>query len=208
MKKPIYLFSTSSHPDAISINSLEIKLLKPDINFSRYEYLILTSKQAAKALLQYDFVDIKAICVSKKTADSCREIGIDVIDIGDGYGKSLVDVVKKYPKETKCLYLRAKEVASDFAQDLKAQNYNIDEVIVYESRCAEDMRKTEIEGGATLVFTSPSGVRCFLKHNTIDKKNKVIVIGKSTASALPKNINYILSHESNIDSCITLAKSN
>jgi uroporphyrinogen-III synthase len=208
MKNQIYLFSTSSHPDATSINSLDIKLLKPNINFSSYEYLIITSKQAVKALKQYDNVDLKAICVSKKTAQSYRDIGADVLDVGDGYGDSLIDVVEKYPKETKWLYLRAKEVASHFVQGLKAQGYSIDEVIVYKSSCTKDILETEVQDNVTLIFTSPSAIRCFLKNNTINKKNKVIVIGKSTASALPKNINYVLSYESTIDSCITLAKSN
>ena len=53
MPKQIYLFSISSHPDAKSVNSLDIKLLKPEIDFLKYDYFIVTSKQTSEALKQY-----------------------------------------------------------------------------------------------------------------------------------------------------------
>lgn len=208
MSKPIYLFSTSSYPDTIHVNSLDSKLLKPDIDFSLYDYLIITSKQVAKALQQYEkssFIKIPALCVSAQTAKSYEAIGGSVLKIGSGYGDTLKETIVNYPKKTKWLYLRAKEIASDFTKLCRKDGYEIAEAIMYETSCSEDIQKIEIESDAVLIFTSPSSVRCFLKTHTIEDTQKVIVIGKTTANAIPKNSNFVISSETTIESCVKIA---
>ena len=205
MSKPIYLFSISSHPDAISINSLDITFFHPQINFSQYDYLILTSKQAVKALEQYEqkeYIGKKALCISKQTAKSYKDIGGQVLEMGSGYGDDIKLIIKKYPKETKWLYLRAEVVASDFATVLHSQSYSIHEVILYKSACSAAMQHIKLPVDATLIFTSPSSVKCFLEHHTIEENMQVIVIGKTTAKALPKQIKYKIAKEKTIQSCL------
>jgi uroporphyrinogen-III synthase len=207
MKKQIYLFSISSHPHANSINSLDIKLLKPEINFSNYDYFIITSKQTSEVLKQYVNPDLKpALCVSVASAKSYEDMGGEVLDIGGGYGDNLVSKIKEYPKSKKWLYLRAKVVASDFVSICQKDGYDIDEIIVYESGCSKEIWHVEVEDEAILIFTSPSSVNCFLQNHIISPHAKVIVIGKTTAKALPKNVKYILSSKTSIDSCIDIAK--
>ncbi len=207
MKKQIYLFSISSHPHANSINSLDIKLLKPEINFSNYDYFIITSKQTSEVLKQYVNPDLKpALCVSVASAKSYEDMGGEVLDIGGGYGDNLVSKIKEYTKSKKWLYLRAKVVASDFVSICQKDGYDIDEIIVYESGCSKEIWHVEVEDEAILIFTSPSSVNCFLQNHTISPHAKVIVIGKTTAKALPKNVKYILSSKTSIDSCIDIAK--
>jgi uroporphyrinogen-III synthase len=207
--RSLYLFSISSHPDAISINSLDITFFKPDIDFSQYDALIITSKQASKALTQYEkekYTDLPALCVSVASAQSYEDIGGKVLDIGGGYGDNLLDKIKAYPKEKKWLYLRAKVVASDFVSHCKNEGYNIDEAVIYESDCSKSIESVAVEDDAVLVFTSPSSVKCFLKTHKLTQHHSVIVIGKTTAKALPQEINYILSAKTSIDSCIEIAK--
>ncbi|MCD4667729.1 MAG: uroporphyrinogen-III synthase [Sulfurimonas sp.] len=207
MKKQIYLFSISSHPHAKSINSLDIKFLKPEINFSNYDYFIITSKQTSEVLKQYVNPDLKpALCVSVASAKSYEDMGGEVLDIGGGYGDNLVSKIKEYTKSKKWLYLRAKVVASDFVSICQKDGYDIDEIIVYESGCSKEIWHVEVEDEAILIFTSPSSVNCFLQNHTISPHAKVIVIGKTTAKALPKNVKYILSSKTSIDSCIDIAK--
>jgi uroporphyrinogen-III synthase len=208
-KKRIYLFSTSTHPDAININSLSIKLLKPQIDFSKYDYLLLTSKQAINALKQYDskeYLQKEALCISQKTASFFEEVGGVVLEIGDGYGDNLSEKIKNYPKSIKWLYIRAKEVATDFATICKNSGYYIDEVVGYESLCSQEILRADIEKESVLIFTSPSSVRCFLKTHSIDKSSKVIVIGKTTAKALPNGTDFSISKQKSIESCIEIAK--
>ena len=205
--RPIYLFSISSHPDAISVNSLDITFLKPDIDFSAYDALIITSKQTSKALTQYDkkeYIDLPALCISKQSAKSYEALGGTVLAIGEGYGDTLVDKIKSFDKTKKWLYLRAKVVASNFVEVCKNEGYNIDEAIVYESQCSQEILNTKVEEDAVLIFTSPSSVECFLRNSEIGVKNKVIVIGKTTAKALPKNVQYTISDEKTIDGCFKI----
>ncbi len=207
MKKLIYLFSISSHPDAISVNSLDIKLLKPSIDFAKYDYFIITSKQTSEALKQYEiesFIDIPALCVSTQSALSYEKLGAKTLDIGGGYGDNLISKIKEYSKNSKWLYLRAKVVASDFVNLCVEDGYNIDEAIVYESDCSKEISNIKVENASTLIFTSPSSVKCFLKTNDINQSHKVIVIGKTTAKALPQNIKYQISQNTTIQSCMKL----
>ena len=210
MKRQIYLFATSKHPDAISAQSLQVRFLKPTIEFSSYDYLIITSKQTVKALEQYDkkeFINIPALCVSPKTAVSYENFGGSILEIGDGYGDNLVKNISSYSKDTKWLYLRAEVIASDFVQRSKADGYDIDEEILYVSECARDGLEVKVEDNPILIFTSPSSIECFLKTHTIDKSAKVIVIGKTTAKSLPNGVPYMIAKNTSIDSCMELALS-
>ncbi|QSZ41041.1 uroporphyrinogen-III synthase [Sulfurimonas aquatica] len=207
MQKKVYLFSTSSHADAISINSLDIKLLKPEIDFSKYDYLIITSKQVSNALSQYEraeYIEKKALCISTQSAKSFEELGGKVLSLGSGYGDNLSSIIKSHPKDIKWLYLRAKVVASDFTKECLSDGYNIDEVIVYESECSQDIKNVCVSQNDTLIFTSPSSIKCFLKYHKISKTNDVIVIGRSSAKAIPKHIEYKISQETTIKSCMEL----
>ncbi len=209
MKKSVYLFSISSHPHAISVNSLDITFFKPKIDFSKYDYLIITSKQTCEALKQYDkesYIHMPSLCVSVASAKSYEELGGKVLDIGGGYGDNLVEKIKSYPKTTRWLYLRAKVVASDFVSTCQGDGYNIDEVVVYESGCSKEIWHVEVEDDAILIFTSPSSVKCFLNNHAIPLHAMVIVIGKTTAKALPEGIEYIISPKTTIESCMEIAK--
>lgn len=203
MTPTVYLFSISSHPLAISINSLDITLFKPEVDFSRYDYFIITSKQAVESLKQYADRDLKpALCISKQTAKAYQNIGGEVLEVGSGYGESVGNLIQKYAQSKKWLYLRAKVVASSFVEELKEKKYTIDAITFYKSECSKEIEKVNIKENATLIFTSPSSVKCFLKIHCIDSLSKVIVIGKTTAKALPQGINYIIAKEKTIESCL------
>ncbi len=209
MAKSIYLFSISSHPDAISVNSLDITFFKPEIDFSQYDYLIITSKQVSQALQQYEreeFIDLPALCVSVQSAKSYEDLGGKILDIGGGYGDNLVDKIRSYSKEKRWLYLRAKVVASDFVDICKKDGYFIDEVILYESACSKAIEEVEVKNEAILIFTSPSSVKCYLQKHRFLQNQDIIVIGKTTAKALPEGVKYILSDKTSIESCIAIAK--
>lgn len=208
MSKPIYLFSISQHPDATSVNSLSITFFKPEIDFSKYDHLIITSKQSCEALKQYEkehYIYKPALCVSTQTALSFETLGGRVLDVGGGYGDNLISKIKHFSKDTSWLYLRAKVVASDFAALCKKEGYDIDEVVVYESECSREILEVEVEDNSVLIFTSPSSLECFLKSHDIGKNQKVIVIGETTAKALPNGIESYISKDTTIQSCIDLA---
>ncbi len=207
MSKKAYLFSISTHPDTIHINPLKITYFTPKINFSHYDYFILSSKQAVVALKAYPFEkykDKKALCISTATAKSYENLGAQVLEIGSGYGDNLTSLISSYPKTTKWLYLRAEEVASDFAQKSREEGFSVEEVVVYKSECSDSMQSICICEEDQLIFTSPSSVKCFLKYHTIKQTNKVIVIGNTTAKALPKGLVPEVAYEKTVAACVKL----
>lgn len=208
MQKKVYLFATTPHKDAINVKSLDIEFLTPKIDFGIYDYIIITSKHAINALKNYDrssYIDKPCLCVSPKTASLYRDAGGVVLDIGNGYGDDLIHNIKKFPKESKWLYLRAEVIVSNFVGVARDEGYSIDEAVVYKSSCSKEMKSIKIEDDSTLIFTSPSSIECFLKNNTIHKNAKIVVIGTVSAAYLPKDIKYHLSEETTIDSCIQKA---
>jgi len=196
----VYLFSATSHPDAMHINSLDFNFFSPSINFSNYDYLVLTSKKAVDALHYYDkkdYINIPALCISKFTSEYYEKFGGKILSVGGGIGSELQEIIDSYPKEKKWLYLRAKEIAGN--------GLDIDEIIVYESRCSDEILNFRLEDEeCSLIFTSPSSIKCFMENNTIPDKANVIVIGKTTASHLPKNIKYKVAKQSSIAECMSL----
>jgi len=209
LMKKLYLFSTTSHPDTISINSLDFTFFKPDIDFAFYDYLIITSKQTINALEQYDreqYICKKALCVSDSSAEYFESLGGSILDSASGYGDDLGSIIKTYPKDVKWLYIHGKVTASDFSKVMLDKGFTIDEHVLYESRCSNEILDVEVEKDAVLIFTSPSSVKCYLKNNQIKQSNKVVVIGKTTAKALPQNVKYEFSEQRSIASCIEKAK--
>lgn len=194
MQKPIYLFSATPYPDVIHINSLDFTFFQPYIEFSKYDFLILTSKKAVDALGFYDkkeYINIPALCISEFTEEYYKSVGGKILYVGNGLGSDLISVIDSYKKDKKGLYLRAKEIAGD--------GFNIDEAIVYESRCSNEILSFRLnDEECTLIFTSPSSVRCFLKNNTISYNSKVIVIGKTTAKSLPNGVKYMIPKKNSI----------
>lgn len=201
--KKTYLFSTSSHPNTIHINSLDITYFQPSIHFDSYDYFILTSKQAVESLNRYKIKTLlPAFCISKLTALAYENIGGKVLGTAKGYGDTLGSLILE--KEKKYLYLRAKVIASDSILKLKEEGYWIGESILYESSCSLSMKNNNFEDASSFIFTSPSSVKCFLKYNSFPINVQTIVIGVTTAKALPKNINYEIASETSIESCLTL----
>lgn len=205
MYSDLYLYSLSKHPKANTVSSLEVELLHPEIDFTKYDALILTSKQAIEALKQYKNFpkeSLPALCISKKTAEAYEKFGGTVLETASGYGTKLSELLCKHPKEIKWLYLRAKIVATEFVKELQNDSYIIDEKILYISRCSKEIAKQKPQQNATLIFTSPSSIGCFIKHHELDKSYKIIVIGKTTAKALPQGFSYTIAKENTIESCI------
>jgi uroporphyrinogen-III synthase len=97
-------------------------------------------------------------------------------------------------------------VASDFVSLCQNEGYNIDEAVMYASDCSAEILEVEVEPDATLIFTSPSSLKCFLKTHEFSKENKIIVIGKTTAKAIPKGYRYQVCQKTSIESCMELVK--
>lgn len=206
--RPIYLISKTPYPGVIHIPILSIRFLTPNIDFSDYEGVIITSKQTVLALQNYpvDWNRLKCICVSEPTAQFAREAGAVDIEVADGYGMSIPNLLSSQKRNGKWLYLRPKIVASEWVAEARDLGIAVDEAIVYETICNAEATKETIAAVGVLIFTSPSSIRCFTQNYRILPTQKVVVIGKTTQNALPEGIPSYMSPIPSVASAVDLAR--
>ncbi len=207
--RPIYLISKTSYDNAIDVIHIPIlciKYLQPKIDFSLYDGIIVTSKEGARALQSYDidWKKLDILCVGESTASEIAAMGGCNITAASGYGDSILEVLEN--QYNRWLYIRPRAIASSWPQKARLMGKKIDEVVIYETTCNDDMEKINIAKNSVLIFTSPSSIECFSKRTQILPTHDVVVIGTTTQKALPFGIKSVLSSQTSIDSCILKAR--
>lgn len=205
-EQKIFLFSKTSYPGVNHIPILQIDYLQPSIEFSSYDYIIATSKEVFTALDKIgDWKNIPVLAISPSTATFAQEVGAKIMDTSDGYGANVVDLIKEKYIGLKPLYPHAKMVAFDIESNLKRYGVEAGSFIVYKTSCS-NTEKVELPADAICIFTSPSSIKCFERSYEFLPSYKVVCIGETTRSALPKEVDAIVSETTSIQSTIESAK--
>jgi uroporphyrinogen-III synthase len=206
--RPIYLISKTPYEGVIHIPVLSIRFLTPDIDFSEYEGVVFTSKQGIEALRNYrvDWEKLRCICVSEPTAEYARTAGARNVEAASGYGVSIPDVLSSKKRSGRWLYLRPEKVASSWTDEARSRGFEIDEAVVYQTRCNPEAITEPIDENGILIFTSPSSVECFLQRHLIFPTHRVVVIGTTTQKALPHGTDAQLSAQTSVASAVELAR--
>ena len=201
----IILFSLtpSSNKDIIHSKIIKTSFLDVDIDYSFYDYIVVTSKTSIDFLIQKNIKNVKLLAISSPTAGHAIKNSFEVKMISDGYGENFAQDIDQKFKNKKLLFLRPKKVATNLKTLIK--NSKLDEVVVYETVCNEDKNLKHIDEKDILIFTSPSSVECFFKKYNIKTTQKIIAIGKTTKKAFDQKYTVLLPQKPSIDSCIDLA---
>lgn len=206
-KSNIFLFSKTPSSDVNHVPILNVTYFVASVRFPSYDYIIVTSKETIIALERIGAWKIlPVLAISQATADFAKSRGAEVLDIADGYGKGIVDLVKEKYSGLKALYPHAKLVAYDIEAELKKLDVQLAAFVIYESSCS-NAKKVELPNDAICIFTSPSSINCFLEKYEFLQNYKIVCIGETTASALPKHLSYVLSEKTSVESTIIKAKS-
>jgi uroporphyrinogen-III synthase len=207
--RPIYLISITppNDPDIIHLPMLATKWVHPTIDLTRYDGIILTSKNGVDALERIDpaWKSLPVLCVGKATQRRAEELGGDVLAVSDGYGNGFYDMIRTRYAHRRWLYARPRIVASDFAQRLRLDGVTVEEAVVYETVCQADNIVTAIDEEAVLIFTSPSAVACFRSRFDYRPAQAIVAIGHTTAKSVPDRPVYV-AQEPTVASCIARAK--
>lgn len=205
---PIYLFSKTSHPDVNHIPILATHFFQPTIDFSKYDAIVLTSKQAVTALEKIGSAwrALPVLTIADLTAKMAEEAGATVIRRGDGYGDSLAEIIIHGHHQLRWLYPRPEIVASDFSELVRDAGVKLDDVVVYKTSCDAQAASVELEDDAVLIFTSPFTIACFLESHAFKPTQKIVAIGKTTKSALPDSLVVYMPEKTSVESCVRLAK--
>ncbi len=205
----IYLFSNTPKKGVKHVKILHIKFLRPKNFFTckDYDAIIFTSKNAVLALeyLGASWKNLPSFCIGEATAKKVKELNGKVeFTCKNSYGDDFAKEIKPLLKDKKVLFPRAEEVVSNVKEILYP--LHVKELIVYETICNECKNIEKPPLNSTLIFTSPSSVKCFLKCFNLHVDYNIICIGKKTASCIPKEFTCKIPLVQNIGECIKMAK--
>ncbi len=207
----IYILSDKRFDGADNLPVINIKFLKPS-NMKElldYDALIFSSKNGVEAI---DFLDkswknLPSYSIGSGTSAILKSLGGNLVySAKSSYGDDFAKEISHLLKGKKVLFCRAKVVTSSLNQILLDAGVFLDEVIVYETVCGNCSTLETPSKKSTIIFSSPSTIKCFFRCFSWDDSYRAIVIGKRTASYMPKEIVYDMSNKQTIDACIKLAK--
>ena len=203
----IYLLSNQKYSNVENLEVFQIKHIKSEIDLLKYDALVFTSKNAVYSLDSFnkDWKKIPSYVIAPKTANVIEKLGGNIAFVGvTSHGNEFAQELLKVLRNKKVLYVKALKTVSNLVGILKENKIQLDELVAYETSCRDS--KIDLEDNSIFIFTSPSSVECFFKQYLWKDSFKAIVIGKTTAEYLPKNVDFTMTVETSIDECVKLAK--
>ena len=205
----IYLLSPLKKEGVVSLPMISFELVADKIDFSSCDTLMFTSKQAVVSANSIDerWREFPCIAIGGATKKKIEELGGKVIyHPKKFYGEALVKDIEAFFSTRKILYLRPKVVSFDSKAYLEKVGIALEEQIIYETSCVQYTKEEQPQRNATIIFTSPSTIKCFFKQFIWNESYTAILIGNATKAHLPKMCQYVIADEPLIDSCIKKAK--
>lgn len=206
----IILLNDIKFKGIINLPLLKIEPIESKIDLEKYDALIFTSKNAVYTLNSFSksWQKIASYAIAPKTADVIRSEGgyvafTGITSHGDNFAYELIPLFKN----KKVLYIKALKTVSNLVAILKENNILVDELVTYKTSCSDTLKEIVIKNNSIIIFSSPSTIDCFFKKYSWNNTFKAIVIGKTTASHMPKEIKYIISPSTALKKCIEVAKS-
>lgn len=203
----IYLLSNQKYENTTNLEVFQIEYVTSEVNLIDYDALIFTSKNAVYSLNSFNeyWKKIPSFAIAPKTAQIIKEQGGNVVFTGvTSHGNEFAEELISLLKNKKVLYIKALKTVSNLVEILKENEISVDELVTYKTSCKKS--NINLEDNSIFIFSSPSSIECFFKQYSWNDSYKAIVIGKTTANYLPKNVNYEISSQTSIEECIKLAK--
>ncbi|MCX2682396.1 uroporphyrinogen-III synthase [Campylobacter sp. MIT 21-1685] len=205
----IYLLNNIPFKGVINLVFNEIVYRDFTIDLSTFDALIITSKNALKALQQSNNAlnfCLEIYAVGEKTAEQAKRLGFQKVYFPKkACASELVREFSYRLKEKKCLYLRADVISSHLDKDLIKLGVDLTQLRVYENRY-KALKDYKLVQPCILIFPSPSSVENFLKQFQIHPKDTLIAIGESTASQLRAYGEVLLCEQQNLLECVMMAQ--
>jgi len=166
------------------------------------ESLIFTSQNAVHSVLSHpDSEQLKkknVYCVGLKTKTLLTDHGFNVIAY-TGYAADLAEIITLIYGHESYTFFSGNMRRDTLPEALKENGIKFNEIQVYETTLQPEKIKANSEA---ILFFSPSGVKSYLKHNTINKQI-CFCIGDTTAEALSKiTKNIIVADQPTIEDVI------
>ncbi|MDQ1264419.1 MAG: uroporphyrinogen-III synthase [Campylobacterota bacterium] len=204
----IYILSDKKVKWAKNLPIFQIKPIKSNLDFSSYDALIFTSKNAIKSLNSFNnaWKTKPLYVIAPQTAKIAKKLGGKVKFVGkEKHGNEFANELLEVLKNKKVLYIRGSKVVSELVNILNSNSVNCDEAIVYETVCMQYKEKIKLPKNSTVIFSSPSTIECFLKNAIWDESYSAISIGHTTQKYFPPHIKPVISDTTSLESCVKKA---
>jgi uroporphyrinogen-III synthase len=205
----IYILSPKQYAGAENLPVIVFDYFDKEIDLSPYDALIFTSKNGVLALEEINplWRSKEIYSIGSGTTRAVKALGGNVVyEARSSYGDNFAEEIKTHLAGKKVLFLCPKVVTSHLNTILRDAGVDLDEEVIYETKC-NDCEKLHIpEKGSYIIFSSPSTIECFFKCFTWDESYTAIVIGEKTASYMPEAISFVMSPKQTIDACIAVAE--
>lgn len=207
----IYLVGSNlDYEGAKTLRLNEIKFSEFDVDLSKFEALVITSKNSIKAL-EFNQVKIdenlQIYAIGEASAKAAKQIGFKKIYIGENsHGKEFAGEILPLVKNKKTLYLRAKKTLSNLGGILEEESVDITQIVAYENVYLKVEAELKPKPKSVIIFTAPSAVKNFILNFGWDSSYKAVSIGKTTSKELVKFTKPLTSEIQSVESCIRLAK--
>jgi len=174
----------------VEYNALNIEILDIEIptNYSNY---IFTSKNGVKAFLKNcstsNYSGHQAFCVGKKTKSFLEENGLKVKKMTENASKLGGFIVKNCKNKT-FLFLSGNRRKDELPRQLEKNNIRYKEIEAYKTHLKHKKFNCGFDG---ILFFSPSGIKSYLKENTLGN-SWAFCIGGTTASEVRTHTDKII----------------
>lgn len=204
----IYVLSDKKTKWAKNLPVFEIQTITKQIDFSKYDALIFTSKNGVKALNASGekWKKIPSYVIAPQTAKLVLDLGGKVKFVGkEKHGNEFAHELIEHLKDKKVLYLRSEKIVSDLISILNTNGVECEDIVVYKTVCKKFKKKIKLPKGSTVIFSSPSTIECFLQNCEWDSSYKAISIGHTTEQYFPPYITPVLADTTSLDACVRKA---
>jgi uroporphyrinogen-III synthase len=204
----IYVLNDKKVKWAKNLPVFKIETIKQEIDFSKYDALIFTSKNGVKSIDSYDkkWKKTPAYVIAPQTAKVVNDLGGKVKFVGKKkHGNEFAHELIEELKGKKVLYLRGEKIVSDLMNILNSNGVECDDVVVYKTVCKHFSKKIKLPKNSSIIFSSPSTIECFFKNCEWDESYKAISIGHTTEQYFPEYIKPIIADTTSLDACVRKA---
>jgi len=204
----IYLLSPTLYEGTISLPMIEFETTASSLNLDGIDTLMFTSKEAVKRAdsIDHKWKEFDTIAIGGATKKQIEELGGRVIyQPKEFYGEVLAKDIVELFSNRHILYLRPKKISFDSKSYLAKHDIELQEQIIYKTKCKKYDTNAKPPKESIIIFTSPSTIECFLRNFEWDSSYKAVVIGEATKVHLPQNATYFVASKPLIASCVQKA---
>ena len=178
------------------LNKADIQVIEYDaiaiafVNFDTeiiVENAIITSQNAAKAVIDNKIVIKNCFCVGEKTMAFLEDNGQYVSKMKP-YAQDLANHIVKYHKNDSFVFFCSNQRHDTLPDVLKQNQITLKEIIVYHTISTPQKINDTFDA---VLFYSPSGIDSFTAENNLDNKT-AFCIGNTTAEAAKQHTKKIV----------------